>query len=336
MSSAEVLPGISRRKHGKVFRYFLPDGRQLRDARSLARIGKLAIPPAWTDVWICPDPKGSIQATGRDARRRKQYRYHAAWIAKQDERKYGRLAAFVRALPELRKKVRRDLRGRAGSREQVLALLVTLLEATFIRVGNEEYRRSNGSYGLTTLEDRHVSIRGDRIIFDYRGKGGIAGHIEVVDRTLARLVRACRDIPGRHLFQYLDERGIRRRIRSTELNAYVDGLAKENFTAKDFRTWGATLAAATLLERHDRIVIGVPGKRAMLDDIAAVAERLGNTPAICRKSYVHPALLQAYQDENAFATWKRTRRGARVAGLSVSESRLLRYLTSIAGSRRTS
>ena len=302
------------------------DGREIRDAKTLERIRKLAIPPAWTEVWISPDPEGSIQATGRDARRRKQYRYHATWVARRDEEKYGRLAAFLRAIPGLRKRVRHDLRGVAGSREQVLALLVTLLEATFIRVGNEEYRRSNRSYGLTTLEDRHVSIRGSRIIFEFRGKGGIGGHIEVVDRKLALLIRACRDIPGRHLFQYVDARGLRRKIRAGELNAYIDGLAKENFTAKDFRTWGATMAAATLLERHDGIAIGVPGKRAMLDDIADVAERLGNTPAICRKSYIHPALLEAYQDEDAFATWKRTRRGVRRKGLSGSESRLLRYL----------
>ena len=326
MRTTDDSPGFSRRRSGKGFRYLRPDGKEIKDPRTLGRIRKLAIPPAWTAVWISPDPDGSIQATGRDARQRKQYRYHATWIADRDEEKYGRLAAFLRALPGLRKKVRRDLRGATASRDQVLALLVTLLEATFIRVGNEEYRRSNKSYGLTTLEDRHVSIQGSRILFDFRGKGGIAGHIEVVDRKLARLIRACRNIPGRHLFQYVDHRGLRRKVRSTELNAYVDGLAKENFTAKDFRTWGATMAAATLLERHDRILIGVPGKRAMLEDIASVADRLGNTPAICRKSYIHPALLEAYQDEDAFATWKRTRRGRRATGLSPSESRLLRYL----------
>jgi DNA topoisomerase-1 len=326
MRSADDSPGFSRRRAGKSFRYFRPDGREIKDPRTVERIRKLAIPPAWTEVWISPDADGSIQATGRDARHRKQYRYHANWIAERDELKYGRLGAFLRALPGLRKKVRRDLRGATASREQVLALLVTLLEATFIRVGNEEYRRSNKSYGLTTLEDRHVSIQGSRILFDFRGKGGIEGHIEVVDRKLARLIRACRDIPGRHLFQYLDSHGTRRKVRSTELNAYVDGLAKENFTAKDFRTWGATLAAATLLEHHDHILLGVPGKRAMLDDVCGVAERLGNTPAICRRSYIHPAVLDAYQDEDAFATWKRTRRGPRKAGLSASESRLLRYL----------
>ena len=282
-------------------------------------------------MWIAPDPNASIQATGRDARRRKQYRYHTDWVTQQHEVKYGRLAAFLKELPALRRKVRKDLRGNDGSKDQVLALLVTLLEATFIRVGNEEYKRTNRSYGLTTLEDRHVSIRGAKISFDFRGKGGITGHAEIVDPSLARLVRACRDIPGKHLFQYMDPSGTRRKIRSAELNAYVHGLAEEDFSAKDFRTWGATMAAATLLERHDRIVIGVPGKRAMLDDIEAVADRLGNTPAICHKSYIHPALLDAYQDEDAFATWKRTRRGARVPGLSVSESRLLRYL---AASRR--
>jgi len=277
-------------------------------------------------VWISPDPHASIQATGRDARRRKQYRYHVEWTARQDARKYGRLAAFLRQLPDLRRKVRKDLKGADSSKEQVLALLVTLLEATFIRVGNEEYKRTNRSYGLTTLEDRHVSIRGSRIVFDFRGKSGVAGHVEIVDRTLARLIGACRDIPGSHLFQYLDASGVRRKIRSNELNAYVAGLAEDVFSAKDFRTWGATMAAATVLERHDRIVIGVPGKRAMLDDIAAVAERLGNTPAICRRSYIHPAVLDAYQNERAFEIWKRTRKGARVPGLSASESRLLRYL----------
>lgn len=277
-------------------------------------------------MWVATDPNAHIQATGRDARGRKQYRYHDAWSAERGARKYGRLAAFARALPGMRAQVRRDLRRTDGSREQVLALLVTLLEQTFIRVGNREYKRANGSYGLTTLEDRHVTIRGSTIQFAFRGKSGKDRCVELRDRRLARLVKQCRDVRGAHLFQYTDARGHRRPAHSTDLNGYIGTISGGEFTAKDFRTWGATLTAAGLLDARGDIAIGVPGKSAMVEDVAAVAAELGNTPAICRKSYIHPQLLQAYQNEATFRAWRRTARGRAVAGLSPREARLLRFL----------
>ncbi len=320
------VPGISRHRRGSSFIYKRASGSAVRDAASLARIRKLAIPPAWKEVWIAPDDRAHIQATGRDVRGRKQYRYHGTWSAERGKAKYGRLAEFARELPGMRAQLRRDLKRTDASREQVLALLVTLLEATFIRVGNEEYKRANGSYGLTTLQDRHVTISGSHIRFAFRGKGGKDRLIDLKDRRLARLVKQCRDIRGAHLFQYVNAKGHRRPAHSSDLNGYISGIADGEFTAKDFRTWGATLTAARLLDRHREIVIGVPGKAAMLRDIAAVAAELGNTPAICRKSYIHPYLLKAYQDEPAWKDWRRTAAGRAVAGLAPDEARLLRFL----------
>lgn len=307
----------------------------MRDASTLERIRKLAIPPAWTDVWIATDPSAPLQATGRDARGRKQYRYHADWSAARGAEKYGRLGEFARALPGMRARVQRDLKQGDASREQVLALLVMLLEATFIRVGNQEYKRANGSYGLTTLEDRHVSISGSTIRFDFKGKGGKQRTIELRDRRLARLVKQCRDLRGQHLFQYVDANGRRRPAHSTDLNGYISQIAGDRFSAKDFRTWGATLTAAGLLDSRGEIMIGVPGKSALVEDVAEVANQLGNTPAICRKSYVHPYLLEAYQDERAWKDWQRTRAGRAPSGLAKSEGRLLRFLDAHRSGRTT-
>ncbi len=322
----DASPGISRRRAGRSFSYLRPSGAPVRDARTLERIRKLAIPPAWTDVWIATDPRAHLQATGRDARRRKQYRYHAEWSEARGAEKYQRLAAFARLLPSIRARVRQDLRRGPTTREQVLALLVTLLEATFVRVGNQEYTRANRSYGLTTLEDRHVRVSGNTIRFVFRGKGGKQRQVELKDRRLARLVKQCRDLRGKHLFQYVDAKGRRRPAHSVDLNAYIGRLADGRFTAKDFRTWGATLTAAALLDERGDILIGVPGRRALLDDLAQVAEELGNTVAVCRKSYVHPHVLAAYQDEKAWTHWQRTRRGRRYRGLAPREARLLRFL----------
>lgn len=331
-----AAPGLARQRAGKAFRYRRPGGHVIRDERTVARIGKLAIPPAWTDVWIASDPLAHIQATGRDARGRKQYRYHPDWILQQDREKYGRLARFARALPALRASVRRDLAGADTSRDQVLALLVALLESTYIRVGNPEYRKHNGSFGLTTLEDRHVTVRGATIRFAFRAKGGIGREVELRDRRLARLVKKCRDIQGKHLFQYLDHQGRRRPARSIDLNQYIGQAAGSEFSAKDFRTWGATLLAAEQLDCRPPLLFGTPGRAALKEDIAAVAEQLGNTPAICRKSYIHPSLLEAYQDEGAWRTWQRTRKGRALRGLGRQESRLLRFLSASAarGGRR--
>ena len=301
------------------------DGRVLRDPATLARIRALAIPPAWTDVWIASDPRAHLQATGRDARGRKQYRYHPHWREAQEATKYMRLGGFAAALPGIRARVRRDLRGTDASREQVLALLVMLLESTYLRVGNREYARTNRSYGLTTLQDRHVRVAGDRVHFSFRGKSGISREVTLEDGRLARLIRQCRDIPGRHLFQYVDETGTRRPVHAGALNAYIADVAAGGFTAKDFRTWGGTLLAAEYLEAHDEDG-RPPGRKAMVADVCVVAEQLGNTPAVCRKSYVHPSLLEAYTDPRAWAAWRETARGRRREGLSASESRLLRFL----------
>ena len=248
---------------------------------------------------------------------------------KQATTKYRRLEQFARALPRMRQQLRHDLRAAETSRAQVLALLVSLLESTYIRVGNNEYRRANGSYGLTTLEDRHVSIRGQVIAFTFRGKGGKASSVELRDRRLARLVKRCRALEGRHLFQYVDHAGRRRPARSSDLNGYIAVIADGSFSAKDFRTWGASLLAAGRLDERGGIVLGVPGKSAMVEDIAFVANELGNTPAICRKSYIHPAILRAYQDESAYRRWERTRKGKNLRGLTSAENRLLRYLTAL-------
>ena len=329
----DPMPGITRRRSGKAFSYQRSSGAAVRDEPTLSRIRKLAIPPAWTEVWIAPNPRAHIQATGRDARGRKQYRYHTEWSAARDEEKYGRLERFARALPGIRRKVRRDLQRADTSREQVLALLVALLESTYIRVGNLEYTRTNGSYGLTTLEDRHVTISGSTIHFAFRGKGGINRRVDLKDRRLAALVKRCRAIKGPHLFQYLDHAGRRRPARSTDLNEYIGRAAGQRFTAKDFRTWGATLLAAGLLEGRGKLLIGVPGKSAMLQDIVAVSNELGNTPAICRKSYIHPYILNAYQDERAFGSWLRTGKTGATQGLAGPEARLLRYLRARSGAR---
>ena len=320
-------------RSGGGFRYRRPNGAALRDPATLARIRALAIPPAWTDVWIAPDGRAHIQATGRDARGRKQYRYHAHWQLAQDVAKYLRLGAFGEALPSIRARVRRDLRRADASREQVLALLVMLLESTYIRIGNREYARANRSYGLTTLEDRHVTVEGARVHFSFQGKSGVQREVTLEDRTLARLVKQCRDIPGKHLFQYIDETGTRRPVHAGELNAYIGDVAPGGFTAKDFRTWGGTLMAAEFLEQHDASE-APPGRKAMVRDVCSVSERLGNTPAVCRKSYVHPYLLEAYTDRAAWAAWRRTAAGGRRQGLSRSESRLLRYLETATAGRR--
>ena len=330
---SDASPGISRRRAGSGFRFLRANGSPVRDGGTLARIRALAIPPAWTDVWIAEDPKAHIQATGRDARGRKQYRYHRAWHAAQDDAKYLRLGAFGTALPSIRARVRRDLRRADASREQVLALLVTLLESTYIRVGHREYARTNRSYGLTTLEDRHVTVERDRVRFSFRGKAGIQREITLEDPALARLVKQCRDIPGKHLFQYIDESGTRRPVHAGELNAYIAEMAAGGFTGKDFRTWGGTLMAAEYLERHDGSG-EPPGTKAMVRDLCSVSERLGNTPAVCRKSYVHPYLLEAYVEPRAWAAWRRTIANRSRKGLSASETRLLRFLETAVARRR--
>ena len=320
------LPGIARRRSGKGFSYAGPDGTTLRDRAAIKRIKALVIPPAWTAVWICPDEHGHLQATGRDARGRKQYRYHHEWRKVRDETKYGRMVLFGETLPSIREHVRGDLQGGGLSRERVLATIVRLLELTLIRVGNEEYARTNNSFGLTTMLDRHVQIAGSDIIFRFRGKGGKAHEIFVSDRRLATLVKRCRDVPGQDLFQYIDEVGERRPVNSGDVNEYLQRVSGQDFTAKDYRTWAGTLLAAREL-RKSRTDPDVAPKSAMLRAIELVAGQLGNTPAVCRKSYIHPVILQAFEDQSLFDQFAAEQvEETDDPGFSGEEGALLRFL----------
>lgn len=286
--------GISRVRAGRGFAYRLADGTAVRDRETLARIRWLAIPPAWSNVWICTLGHGHLQATGRDARGRKQYRYHPRWREFRDETKFARLVSFAHALPGIRARVSRDLAARDLSRNKVLAAVVQLLERTMVRVGNEEYARVNQSFGLTTMRDRHVQVDGTRVRFQFRGKSGRQHTIALTDRRLARVVKQCRDLPGYELFQYIDEQGERQPIDSADVNGYLRDISGSDFTAKDFRTWGGTVAAAVCLSQCERCTSITHGKRVIARAVEQVSQRLGNTPAICRKCYVHPHIFECY------------------------------------------
>ena len=302
---SDAEQGFARRRRGKSFAYVRPNGEAVRDPATIARIRSLAIPPAWKDVWICSTPNGHLQATGRDARGRKQYRYHPRWREAQDQHKYDRLIAFAKTLPKIRRAVAHDLRRRGLPREKVLAAAVKLLETTLIRVGNDEYARDNHSFGLTTMHDEHVKIRGATIRFDFRGKHGIEHEIDLKDRRLAAIVHACRELPGHELFQYLDEKGEVRDVGSGDVNDYLRQIAGDDFTAKDFRTWAGTALAAQALREFQDFDSAAAAKRNITKAIEHVAERLGNTQAICRKCYVHPAVIEAYMDRSLLETLKR-------------------------------
>jgi DNA topoisomerase-1 len=291
--TSDGRPGIRRVRRGRNFTYFHPDGRKVAEAAHLARIRALAVPPAYRNVWICCDPRGHLQATGRDARGRKQYRYHAQWRIHRDAAKFDRMLEFGRTLPRIRRRVAQDLRKSGLPRERVLATVVKLLEFTLVRIGNEEYARTNGSFGLTTLRDRHVNVRGDKLTFEFRGKSGIAHCVSVSDHALARIVRRCADIPGQELFQWIDADGERHRIDSTDVNDYLRAASGGPFTAKDFRTWFATVEALQTLRKR-QVGNKAEIKRELTATIAAVAARLGNTPTICRKCYIHPEVLTAF------------------------------------------
>ena len=289
---SDAEPGISRQRAGTAFRYVGPDGRALRDAETLARIRRLAIPPAWEDVWICAREDGHLQATGRDARARKQYRYHPRWREVRDETKYGRMLAFARALPRIRRRVSQDLALPGLPRDKVLATVVRLLETTRIRVGNQEYARANDSFGLTTLRTRQVRVNGSTMSFRFRGKSGVQHDVALNDRKLAAIVRRMRDLPGYELFQYVDEAGERRAVDSADVNDYLKGIAGEEFTSKDFRTWAGTILAAEALHALEPPA----GKQKLAQAIEQVARQLGNTKAVCRKCYIHPAVIDSYLD----------------------------------------
>jgi DNA topoisomerase-1 len=288
--------GITRHRAKNGFDYRLSDGALIRDIKTLRRIRALVIPPAWTKVWICLDPNGHLQATGRDQRGRKQYRYHPRWREVRDEAKHGKLLVFAKALPLIRFRVDEDLKRRGLPRERVLAAVVRLMELTFFRVGNTEYAKANKSFGLTTLRDRHVAIESGKIHISFRGKRGKQHETEINDLRLARIVKDCRDLPGYELFQYIDDDGERRTIDSDNVNNYLREITGENITAKDFRTWAATHLAAQALCEFEQFDSDAKRKKAIVDAVKKVASHLGNTPAICRRSYIHPAVLDCYMD----------------------------------------
>jgi len=298
----ERTPGIRRLGAPGRFRYVRADGRKVTNPAELVRIKSLVIPPAWTNVWICADPSGHLQATGRDARGRKQYRYHPRFRQMRDEVKYSRLPAFAQALRRIRRRTAADVRKSGLPRVKVLAAAVQLLEKTLIRIGNEEYARANGSVGLTTMRDRHATVRGADVRFEFRGKSGVAHAVDLHDARLARIVKACRDLPGYELFQYVDGNGERQTICSEDVNAYLREISGDDFTAKDFRTWAGTVLAAQALARLSRFKSPTEAKRNVMQAIGCVASRLGNTKAVCRKAYIHPAIFAAYIDGQPMAT----------------------------------
>ncbi len=320
-------PGIIREADGKGFRYRGKDGRIIRDEVLLARLRKLAIPPAYQQVWICANPGGHLQATGRDARRRKQYRYHDRWREVRDDSKYQRMQAFGRCLPAIRRRIERDLRLPGLPRDKLLAVIVRLLETTLIRVGNDEYARDNGSFGLTTLRNRHVAISASGLRFSFIGKSGVKHVAGVDDRRLAAIVKRCRELPGQELFQYLDTAGEPRIVDSADVNAYLRAATGADFTAKDYRTWaGSVMAYRALCKQAD----GDPAIHRVTSVIKDISLSLGNTPAVCRKCYVHPAVLEAYLASRLItAAPIRPRRG-----LKLEEAGLLQFISSLCRRRK--
>lgn len=322
--------GITRQRAGTGWSYFLPNGKRIVDRQVRKRLNALAIPPAWSDVWICPNRDGHIQATARDARGRKQYRYHASYREARDQSKFRRMLEFSEVLPALREGIERDLRAPEMSRRQLLATVVRLLDRTLIRVGNDEYVRENRSYGLTTLRRRHVTVDGTMLRFSFRGKSGVEHTIAVADPRLARIVQRCRDLPGEELFRYVDANGKRQLVSSDDVNAYLRELTDRDITAKEFRTWGGTMLAAMELRRLGAAASRREADRNIIAAIDAVAERLGNTRAVCRKYYVHPALLQAYLLGHTVphppALPRRTRRKHPGAALRRDEVLVLQFL----------
>ena len=327
--SSDDRPGIRRRRRGRGFQYVGPDGRTITDASERKRIETLAVPPAWTDVWICPSPNGHLQATGRDARGRKQYRYHPRWREVRDESKYERMIAFGAALPKIRRQVDRDVSRRALSKLRVVATIVRLLDQTSIRVGNDEYARENKSFGLTTMQKRHVDVEGSTIAFRFRGKGGKQSDVALTDPRVARVLRRCEGLPGQHLFQYVDDDGEPVDVDSDDVNDYLREVTGEDFTAKDFRTWSGTVLAAWALEELGEAGSPTQAKRQVVRAVESVAKELGNTPAVCRSSYVHPQVIEAHLEGNLTHELgrKANRRVAQgMRGLTAQEAAVLALL----------
>ncbi|MGZ5036262.1 MAG: DNA topoisomerase IB [Usitatibacter sp.] len=324
------VAGITRKRAGSGWSYFAPNGVRIRDPEKRKRINSLAIPPAWTDVWICPDPDGHIQATARDARGRKQYRYHASYREACDRSKFRHMLEFSEILPLLRERIERDLRAEDLSRKQILATVIRLLDRTLIRVGNDEYARENKSFGLTTLRRRHVQVDGTMLRFSFRGKSGIEHSVALTDRRLARIIQRCQDLPGTEMFQYLDASGKRQTISSDDVNARLQEITRRHVTAKDFRTWGGTMHAALALHEMGPAASRREADRNIVRAIDGVSERLGNTRAVCRKYYVHPALIEAYLEGRTVRLpdlpSQRPARGKHAAALRRDEVAVLQFL----------
>jgi DNA topoisomerase-1 len=314
----DTQPGLRRKVLRGHFAYFTPEGERIRDPEQIKRINQLVIPPAYKDVWICADPLGHLQATGRDARGRKQYRYHPRWRELRDESKYARMMAFGKVLPSLRKQLDAHLATPGLNHDKVMATVISLLDATLIRVGNAQYARDNKSYGLTTLRSRHVEVHGSQIAFAFRGKSGVEHQVSVKDRRLANIVKRCMELPGQHLFQYLDDDGQRRHVNSSDVNAYLQQLTGADFTAKDYRTWaGTALALDMLRELHWQPE--PEAKRHIVEMVKAVARQLGNTPAVCRRCYIHPAVLEHFAlGELAKLPKPRQRKGLRLEEVALA------------------
>lgn len=324
-------PGITRHRRGKGFVYRDPQGRLVNDDKTLARIRALVLPPAWTDVWISTDPRSHLQATGRDAAGRLQYRYHSGWRAERDSTKYHRMLEFASVLPAIRRRTRRDMMGPACCRARVLATVVELLSKTYIRIGNEEYARKHKSHGLTTLQDRHVKIHGRTLRFAFRGKSGVFQSIELEEPRLAKAVRECQDLPGQTLFQYRDDHHRVRSVSSTDVNRYLREISGAAFTAKDFRTWAGTLAAAKALDDVELPDAKAAVNRVIVKAIDEVAAALGNTRAVCRSSYIHPAVIDSFRDGVTLSTLSPAASAPR--GLSDIEARLVALLRRSSRSR---
>ena len=327
--TSDEKPGITRKGSTPAdFTYHDTAGKRIKDEATLTRIRKLAIPPAYTDVWISPDANGHLQATGRDGRKRKQYRYHADWRQVRDDTKYARLMEFGKALPSLREKLSKDMGLPGLSRQKVLAAVVRLLETTLIRIGNEEYEKQNKSFGLTTLKDRHVKVDGGKVRFKFLGKSKVNHDITLSDRRLATIVKKCRDIPGQALFQYYDEEGQRHSIGSADVNAYLHEVTGQDFTAKDFRTWAGTVLATLALQAFEMADSATAAKHNIVEAVKNVSQRLGNTPSVCRKCYIHPAVLDSYLEGTLLDSLRQKTHAALadMEGLKAEEGAVLAFL----------
>jgi DNA topoisomerase-1 len=326
----DTKPGIRMQKQGKKTNYFDTKGRQITEEKTLERIRKLVIPPAWTDVWICPSPNGHLQVTGRDAKGRKQYIYHPNWQQTRNQTKFGRMIAFGKQLPEIRKKIDTDLRSHGMNRRKIMAIALNLMDQSLIRIGNKHYARSNKSYGLTTLRDKHVKINGQEMRFEFVGKKGVSHSITLKDKRLAQLVKKCRDIPGHDLFQYYDENGQRQTLESGDLNLYLKDITKTEFSAKDFRTWGGTVRMVACLENLLHEFPELEKEKTVKEAFKRVARELGNTPGVCSKYYVHPQVIALFKEDKLLQYLKKHDPGKGDKYLSGTEKLVLKMLRALA------